>query len=117
LTYTLAIRNSGPSAATAVTVTDVLHSGVIWSQAAGSGWTCGHAKGVVTCAWPTLAVGAAPNILVAVLAPTSPGTMTNTASIRSATVDPDLHDNVANESTRVEAGVSYQSFLPLVRRP
>jgi uncharacterized repeat protein (TIGR01451 family) len=46
-------------------------------------------------------VGAAPAIAVAVIAPDSEGTITNTASVDSAAADPDALDNTAEVSTTV----------------
>jgi large repetitive protein len=102
LTYTLAVANDGPSTANAVSVSDTLPSGVTFLTATGTGWTCAQTAGVVTCTRPTLAVGAAPPITITVR-PTGGGTITNTATVGSATLDPNTVNNTAKEPTGVTA--------------
>jgi uncharacterized repeat protein (TIGR01451 family)/CSLREA domain-containing protein len=116
LTYTLAVSNSGPNTATAVTVTDVLPAGVVYGGISGSGWNCGHAGGVVTCTLPTLAVGAAPNIIITVIAPERAGSITNSASITSATADPNTANNTDTESTRVEETAAREADLSISKQ-
>ena len=102
LTYTLAVSNLGPSAATDVVVTDTLPAGVTFVSATGTDWTCSEAGGVVTCTLPTLAVGAAPDITIVVTAPTTGGTITNSANVTSSTGDSDPSNNTDDEPTTVE---------------
>src|SRR5206468_3809964 len=85
LTYTLSVSNAGPSTATSVSVTDTLPAGVTFVSAAGSGWSCSQASGVVTCTRASLAPGAAPAITIVVTAPSEGGTLSNTASVVSST--------------------------------
>lgn len=103
LTYTLSITNTGPYEATAVEVVDTLPTGVGFADASGSGWSCGHAGGEVTCTRPALAIGSAPGILIHLLAPSSTGPITNTVSVTSAVADPSHGNNAASEHTLVEA--------------
>ncbi len=113
LIYTLAVSNSGPYTATMVTVMDTLPAGVAYVNASGDGWGCGHAGGVVTCTRPSLAVGAAPGVTLAVVAPPSDGVITNRASVGSAL--PDL--NAANDAaSSIQTVVNYRAYLPLIRR-
>ena len=113
LTYTLTITNTGPDDATAVEVVDTLPTGVDFADAAGSGWSCVHASGAVTCTRPSLALSAAPDITIHVLAPASAGTITNTASVTSTVVDPNLGNNLAEEPTLVEAQAVEQADLSI----
>ena len=83
ITYTLSVSNAGPSDAASLTVTDTLPAGVIYVSAAGTGWACSQAAGVVTCTRATLAVGAAPTISIVVTAPATGGSITNNASVSS----------------------------------
>ncbi|HEY3208338.1 MAG TPA: S8 family serine peptidase, partial [Actinomycetota bacterium] len=101
LTYTIDVSNGGPLAATSVTVTDALPAGTTYVSASGSGWTCSHLSGTVTCTRPSAPVGAAPTITIVVTAPGSPGTISNTASVSSAVFDPNTANNSDTESTEV----------------
>ena len=101
MTYTLAVANAGPSAATSLTVTDTLPGSAAFVGATGTGWTCGHASGVVTCTRGTLAVGPAPNIVITVTAPGGAGTLTDTATVSAATSDPSSGNNSDTETTTV----------------
>jgi uncharacterized repeat protein (TIGR01451 family) len=49
LVYTLTAKNNGPSAQDSITVTDTLSANVTYVSAAGTGWICNQASGVVTC--------------------------------------------------------------------
>ncbi|HLF26949.1 MAG TPA: FG-GAP-like repeat-containing protein [Anaerolineae bacterium] len=97
LTYTLTISNAGPSAiGTTVVVTDVLPPGLGSASASGSGWSCNtSALPTITCTLNSLAVGPAPNIVIAATAPITLGVITNTAWITSTVNDPSLLNNSA----------------------
>lgn len=109
LTYLITMANAGPGTATDVTVTDTLPAGTTFLGASGSGWTCGHAGGVVTCTRPSQAPSpAVPAITIQVAAPVASGipTLTNTVSISAATADP-----VANNAASTETAVVQPSIL------
>ncbi len=108
LVYTLSVTNHGPSLAQTVSVLDTLPSGVTLVSASGPGWTCSHAGNVsVTCKRPTLASGAtAPDITVAVTAPSQAAAITNEAAVSSATFDPTPVNDASTWKTSVEAAVS-----------
>lgn len=91
--YTLSVANSGGTA-TSVSVTDTLPAGVGFVSASGTGWTCNAVSGTVTCTLPSLANGSANPITINVTAPLTPGPITNTATVSSATTD----SNPANNS-------------------
>ena len=101
LTYTLAVTNAGPDAATTVTVIDQLPVGVTFGSATGAGWSCSHSGGVVSCDRAVMPVGSAPNIVLTVIAPASGRAITNTAWISSTTIDPDPSNNADSEQTTV----------------
>jgi uncharacterized repeat protein (TIGR01451 family) len=102
--YLLAVTNAGPSAASNVTVTDLLPAGLTFlAVGPATGWSCGEAAGTVTCTAASLPVGQAPFISIAVTAPLNATTITNTATVSSATPDPDLTDNTSTTSVTVVA--------------
>lgn len=68
LGFTLGVSNTGPSEARAVVLTDTLPAGLGYVSAVGTGWTCAHAAGVVTCelAGPLAAGASAPPVTLTV---------------------------------------------------
>ena len=103
LTYTLAVNNGGPAIANGLAVTNTLPAGVVFQSASGSGWTCGETGGVVTCTRPTLGLGAAPAIDIAVTAPPQAATLTNNASVAATETDSAPSNNSDTETTTVTA--------------
>jgi len=55
LTYTISVRNAGPSAAAAVSVVETLDDELTFLSASGAGWSCAPSGQVVTCAFASLA--------------------------------------------------------------
>jgi uncharacterized repeat protein (TIGR01451 family) len=107
LAYTLSVANAGPSDASSLTLTANLPAGTTFVSASGTGWTCGEASGAVTCTRSALASGtSAPNVTLDVTAPSTPGTITLTASIASATTDGNAANDSDSENTTVSAGNS-----------
>jgi len=106
LTYTLSVANAGPSDAATLSVTDTIPAGLGFVSATGVGWACGEAAGVVTCTRPTLAVGAAPAITLVLSVPANyagANPILNSATVGSASTDPNPGDNTDGESTPVNA--------------
>ena len=106
LTYSLQIRNAGPSQAAGVTLTDTLPAGVVFVSGTGG---CTNAGRTVTCAIGTIAAGATASRDIVVSTPdTIPGgTLTNTATVTSSN-DPDTSNNSASfvSSTNPSADLS-----------
>jgi len=92
LVYTLSVANAGPNDALTVTVTDTLPSAATYVGASASGWTCGQASGVVTCAVSALSSTTTSNIVITVTAPFT-GLLANTANMASGLTDPDPTNN------------------------
>jgi uncharacterized repeat protein (TIGR01451 family) len=100
LTYTINVANSGFSSAHNVLVHDTLPSGTTFVSASGTGWSCVYTSSV-DCSLPMLAVGLATPITITVTAPSSPGTITNNASVTAAEQDPNSANNFASATTTV----------------
>ncbi len=93
LVYTLLAANDGPSAATAVTITDTLPGGVTF-RAATAG--CVEDAGAVVCDVGDLPVGGSASVQITVSVDvTTFGQVTNSAVVGSAETDPDLDNNRA----------------------
>jgi len=101
LTYTLRITNSGALTATGVVVTDTLPTGVHFRSASPD---CSNSDRTVTCTLNTLpASDTATLSLVVDVDPATTGSLVNTAVVTATTNDPDTSDNLAEESTDVDA--------------
>jgi uncharacterized repeat protein (TIGR01451 family) len=103
--YTLAVSNAGPQSATGpITVSDTLPAGLGYVSGTGTGWTCSNVGAAVTCTNPgPLATGnslAAITLSVSVAATAAPS-VTNTASVSSATFDPVAANNSSSATTPV----------------
>lgn len=104
LTYTITLTNNGPEIAESIVVTDMLPPEVTFiSCAATGGGVCGG-TGNRTVTFSTLAVGQMVSItlVTGVNNPVSGGTISNTATVNSATTDP----NVANNSVTISTSVA-----------
>ena len=101
VTYTLAVQNSGPSAATGVSLTDNLPTGVMLDSATPTQGSCSELAGTVTCALGALASGASASVEIEVT-PQNAGTIANQASVTSDLNDPDPDDNAATVETTVD---------------
>ena len=109
LTYTLTASNAGPNTSAAIVVTDNLPPSVSFVSAAGSGWSCSHAAGVVTCSHAGPHAAGAPIAALSIVGKVnaSGGTVTNVATVAPAvggTADPDNSDNTATVDTVVLPG-------------
>ena len=101
LTYAFHVANAGPGTASLVALDVTLPPAAAFVSAGGSGWSCGEAGGVVSCTRPTVAVGAAPDVVIEVTTPASAGTLTATATIGAAEGDIDTANNTAEAQTTV----------------
>jgi uncharacterized repeat protein (TIGR01451 family) len=109
--FTLAPRNTGPDAASTVTVIDTLPVGFTAIGASGPNWSCSvdQPTRVVTCTRATMPVGATDNITITTTAPDNSvvpaaGLSTsNTASIDSSiTTDPDNTNNTGSVAFTIQ---------------
>jgi len=97
ITYTLTARNLGPTTATGVTVSDPVPANSTFVSASAG---CAQAAGLVTCTAGTMAPGAT-QVFTIVVKAGSGNTVVNTATIAGNQTDPNLANNVATVTTRI----------------
>lgn len=102
LTYEITVRNSGPSDATGVTVTDDLPGSVRYVLASASQGTVTEAGGRITANIGTLVVGASATVAILVV-PLNPGKVSNTATVTGNEADPNPANNSASQITMVSS--------------
>ena len=97
VTYTLTIRNAGPSDARGVTVRDAVPAPLQYASATSSQGSCTETGGVVDCTLGALATGGTATVTVVANVPagTPPEDLDNTATVDATTPDPDAPDNTA----------------------
>ncbi len=100
LTYTLLVSNAGPSAATAVIVTNQLPVGVNYVSATNSQGSCTNTGSIVVCTLGTLDSGSNATITL-VVKPTVSGLLTNVATLSANEMDPDDANNTVTLVTTV----------------
>ncbi len=109
ITYALTVRNDGPQAAASVTLSDVIPANTTFvSVTPAAGWSCPPlpvgGTGTQTCTIATLApFTSASFTLVVKVNPATPSgtTITNTATVFSATTDSNSVNNTASTTTVV----------------
>ncbi len=104
--YTITVTNAGPSTAASVSLSDTLPAGTTFvSLSSPGGWSCTTpavgAGGTITCTNASLAVGSAVFTLTVAIAPSTTGTISNTATVSAATADPNPGNNSATATTLI----------------
>ncbi|UCD11617.1 MAG: DUF11 domain-containing protein [Nitrospinaceae bacterium] len=97
VTYQITATNSGPDAATGVTLEYTLPAGATLKSAAG----CSEADGVVTCALSNLSPGAQAVLNTIVLTANAVGTLNSEAMVFASEKDPSMGNNTAYQETQV----------------
>jgi len=92
VTYTITVANAGPSTATSVVVTDTLPAGLQFVSATPSQGSCSGTT-TVTCTLGNVLSGANATITLQALVTATTGSITNTATVSSATSDPNGGNN------------------------
>ncbi|MGG5258682.1 CARDB domain-containing protein [Phycicoccus avicenniae] len=100
ISFTLAVRNNGPSTATAVSVTDDLDRAIGGASATTTAGTCAvNGSNALSCQLGALAPNGTATVLVTgTLAPSFTGTLSNTATVSSSTLDPTPANNTSSVS-------------------
>jgi len=106
LTYTVVVTNNGPGNAQSVVLTDMIPANTTFvSNSGAAGWMCMNppvnGTGTITCTIPTLVDGAMATftIVVKVNATACGATITNTATVSSATPEQNTMNNTATTTT------------------
>lgn len=99
--YQVQVKNNGPSNAANVKIEYNLPGPLSYHSASGSGWTCNEVSRKITCTRTTLASNAMSTVAVAVSAPGTSTTVTNTVKVSSNTPDQITGNNTAVETTAV----------------
>lgn len=109
-TWTITVRNSGPTTATGVTVHDVLPAGTRFESVTPSQGTCANDGGTVDCVLGTLASGGSAQltIVAGVDASLAGQTLRNTAKVAGNEPDPDP----TNDSDTVDIVVAPPTVVP-----
>jgi uncharacterized repeat protein (TIGR01451 family) len=97
LTYVVSVANNGPSQATQVVVSDVLPDYLTLITATGDGWTCDD---TITCRLyaPLPAGSSAGKILITTqVQPSDQSTVSNTATVSGAEIDPVPNNNSSTD--------------------
>ena len=104
-TYTFQVKNSGPTAAAAVTLVDALPAGTGYVSAAGNGpaMSCGVANAVVSCGLGDLASGGQATVVVTLTAPVTVGAFANTGTVSSPVADANTANNSVTVTVQVKA--------------
>jgi uncharacterized repeat protein (TIGR01451 family) len=100
LTYTITVRNNGPVAAIALTLTDTPPKSVRILSVESSQGSC-RLRSKITCFLDDLASGASATVTISIR-PNRSGTITNTASATATSpADPNVGNNTDSETTLV----------------
>jgi len=101
LTYTLTVRNHGQGTANEVTLTDDLPGRLRSRSVRTSQGTC-TGGAVVSCNLGQLTSGAAATVRI-VIRPARAGSIVNTATVATSSVDENMANNTTTETTRVRS--------------
>lgn len=113
LTYTIIVTNNGPSTANAVTVTDVLPSGLTFTSGTATAGTVTNNSGTITGSLGAIAPGSSVTMtIVTAVASSATGTLSNTATVTATETDSNSANNSALQTSSVAqrgsiSGTSY----------
>jgi uncharacterized repeat protein (TIGR01451 family) len=95
ITYTVTVRNDGPSTARTIVLSDPIPIGSTNAQATIPGGTCATTTtGTIECALASLASGATVVATITMTLSNSNPVVNNAVSLKAATPDPDVNNNI-----------------------
>ena len=100
LTYTMVVSNNGPDDATGVVLTDTIPAGTTFVSRATTKGSCAGTT-AITCTIGALANGESATVTIVVTAPTSAGSISNTAIATRNEPDGNATNNSDTDSTTV----------------
>ncbi len=116
VTYPVTLTNNGPSDAANIVLTDAVPANTTFvsvTQTSGPAFTCTTAAGTTTCTAASLITGASATFsFVFRVSPTATGTVSNTATVSSATIDAAPANN-SSTSTIAIFGANIPALSPL----
>ena len=101
LTYFVTVTNGGPSLATAVVLTDTMPASAKFESATPSQGQCAETSGTVTCTLGAIVKDASATVTITATPTQGNTTITNTADVKAAEIDPESGNDVAVQSTTV----------------
>jgi uncharacterized repeat protein (TIGR01451 family) len=101
LVYTINVLNTGPSPATAVTLTDMLPADTAFVSVSSSAGTCNYASGTVTCNLGNLGAGSGAAVSI-IVTPTAAKLLTNSVTVSASELDVQSGNNVSVAITEIE---------------
>ncbi len=113
LTYTIGVTNAGPGAAASVVVTDILPAGTTFVSATPTQGSCSGTT-TITCTLGTIANAGSAAISLTVTLSSSAGPVSNTATVATASNDPNAANNSATSTVSVVAASSIPASSPMV---
>jgi uncharacterized repeat protein (TIGR01451 family) len=105
VSFTITVANAGPASASTVVVTDAVPANLTYVSSSSTAGTCSAVGNTVTCQVGTLAAGANAVITINATANAS-GAANNTATVTSATGDPNAANNSGAATVTVSAVIS-----------
>lgn len=110
LTYRIVVTNNGPAVATNVTLTDTLPLGIAFGSSSATQGNCSANGPPVVCSLNSLSAGASA-IVTIIVTPSSPGQITNTATVGASETDFDNTNNTAAISTLIQPAAVSPTML------
>jgi uncharacterized repeat protein (TIGR01451 family) len=113
ITYTIVVTNLGAQPASGVVVTDVLPAGTTLSSVSETQGSCSGTT-TVACTIGTLPPGGTATITLVLTRPATPGPVSNTATVTSASPDTDLGNNSSTAVIDLPTAIPTLSSLAFV---